>query len=230
MLRGEDELVVPGLSSGDPDADARLLEQCRRALRDGCTLTAIWQEDGGKATPSVLPENPFQPAPMLFRTWSKGEQRFRLGIKARGGVRLSYRSGSPGKVSVTKSGQVRIGKGFLGRVQLKVTAAATSQYRRTTRTMTLMVGPSPTQLSLVAGSKGILRVKWKKNTTGKGYELQISRKKSFIKPIKTLKLKKASTVTAAVKGLKKGTCYVRLRTINGKTFSQWSRVKKGTVG
>jgi hypothetical protein len=81
------------------------------------------------------------------------------------------------------------------------------------------------RLSGVKGGRKKASVQWKKNATGKGYELQLSRKKSFSSIDKKVTVKKNTTVKATVKGLKKGKYYVRIRTVNGSARSDWSKVQ-----
>lgn len=244
-LRDTRELVIRGLSDDDPETALTLLNQCRAALQQGVTLTALWEEERAEPPPSeeerpeplpsdaqaaVLPENPFQCPTQLFRTWSREkDQRFSLGVRAEDGARLSFRSSNPGKVRVDSAGRVTIRKGFLGKVSLKLTAAATQRWRKTTRTVQLMVGPAPAKLTRAVGDKGSLRAQWKKIGSGKGYELQISTQKDFRTLKRRVKVKKNSTVTVTVKKLKRGTYYLRLRTLRGSACSAWSGVKRVKV-
>jgi ribose 5-phosphate isomerase RpiB len=65
--------------------------------------------------------------------------------------------------------------------------------------------------------------------TGKGYEVQYSTDKKFKKSAKTVKIKKNKTTKTTIKKLKKGTWYVRIRTVNGKKTSAWSKSKSVKV-
>lgn len=82
-----------------------------------------------------------------------------------------------------------------------------------------------TTLSSVKAGKAQMTVQWKKNTTGKGYEVQYSTNKKFKKGTKTVKIKKNTTDKTTIKKLKKKTYYVRIRTANGKAYSAWSKTK-----
>ena len=86
-----------------------------------------------------------------------------------------------------------------------------------------------TKLSKVTVKKNVATVTWKKNTTGKGYQLQYSTDKKFKKSVKTVKISKNKTVKATVKNLKTGTWYFRIRTVSGKKTSGWSKVKSVKV-
>lgn len=115
----------------------------------------------------------------------------------------------------------------MGKVTITVTASETAKYKKAQKKITLMVGPSATKLSSVKydAKKKVVNVAWKKNTAGKGYEIQVALKKDFKKVAKKVKINKNATVKTAIKGLKKGTYYVRIRTINGKAYSDWSKTK-----
>ena len=77
-----------------------------------------------------------------------------------------------------------------------------------------------------------VKITWKQVKNISGYEVQISRKKSFSSSYETGKLEKSSATSIKFSGLdKKKTYYVRVRTYNayisGKTaYSKWSKVKK----
>lgn len=86
-----------------------------------------------------------------------------------------------------------------------------------------------TKLTKVTVKKKTATVTWKKNTTGKGYQLQCSTNKKFKKPVKTYKIGKNTITKATIKKLKKGTYYLRIRTIKGKKHSGWSKIKKVKV-
>ncbi|GEM_PF-6511237 len=85
---------------------------------------------------------------------------------------------------------------------------------------------SETKLSKVASNKNTAIVTWKKNTKGKGYQLQYSTKKNFSSGVNTVKISKNKTVKTTVKKLKaKTTYYFRIRTVKGGNVSAWSGTK-----
>lgn len=151
-------------------------------------------------------------------------QSFHLGASANGAA-LSYKSGNK-NVSV-KNGKVTISKGFSGKVTIKITAAATDKYKAAQKSVTVTVHPSVTRLSGAKwdAKKKVANISWKKNATGKGYEIQVSPQKSFKKAAKRAVIRKNAAVRTAVTGLKPGTYYVRIRTVNGRIYSAWSRVR-----
>ncbi len=86
---------------------------------------------------------------------------------------------------------------------------------------------------LTKGKKSI-KITWKKVSSVAGYQVQYATNKKFTKNKKSVTIKKNSTTSLTVKGLKsKKTYYVRVRTyntVNGKkVYSNWSTVKKVTT-
>lgn len=161
---------------------------------------------------------------------AKKNQAFNLGASANG-AHLSYRTSNK-NVTVSKTGKVTIKKGFVGNVTITITSTETDKYLPTTRKVILSVKPSATQFSSVKwdAKKKVANVSWKKNATGKGYEVQYSTNKKFKQGVKKIKIGKNGTVKATIKGLKAGkTYYVRIRTVHGKVYSDWSKTKSVKV-
>lgn len=75
-----------------------------------------------------------------------------------------------------------------------------------------------------------IALKWKKNTSGTGYQIQYATDKKFKKECKTKTISKNKTTSYTIKSLKKKkTYYVRIRTYKklGNTYySGWSSAKK----
>ena len=85
--------------------------------------------------------------------------------------------------------------------------------------------PATSITSLSAKDNGFT-VKWKKKTNIAGYQIQYSANSKFKKGNKTIKIKKAKTVSKKITGLKPSKkYYVRIRTYKGKKYSKWSKVK-----
>ncbi len=118
---------------------------------------------------------------------TKKEQTFKLDASANG-ASLSYKSGNTSKVTVDKNGKVTIKKGFVGKVTITITSKATKLYLAAEKKITVAVIPSATNLSSVKGAGKKVTVKWKKNNTAKGYELQFSLKNNFRKIEKTVRV------------------------------------------
>ena len=162
------------------------------------------------------------------KTWSKKKQTVKLGAKAKGGAKLSYKSNNK-KVTVSSSGKVTIPAKFTGKVKITITSAKTTEYKKTTKTVTVTVKPTGTKLSSVKVNKHRLQLTWKKNESGKGYQVQYATDKAFKKNVKKVKIDKKGTLKLTIKGLKKGTYYVRIRTVNGAVSSSWSGKKSAKV-
>ena len=93
--------------------------------------------------------------------------------------------------------------------------------------------PSTTITSVKSQSKAFT-VKWKKKSGITGYQIQYSTNSKFKKGNKTIKIKKAKTVSKKITGLKPSKkYYVRIRTykiVNKKTYySSWSKKKNVTT-
>lgn len=83
-----------------------------------------------------------------------------------------------------------------------------------------------TKIIRVTGKRSSAIVSWKKNTKGKGYQLQYSTKKDFSSGVKTVSISSNKTVKKTVKKLKKKTTYYfRIRTVKGNSVSAWSESK-----
>ena len=85
--------------------------------------------------------------------------------------------------------------------------------------------PSTTITSVKTKSEAFT-IKWKKKANIAGYQIQYSTNSKFKKGNKTIKIKKAKTVSKKITGLKPSKkYYVRIRTYKGKKYSKWSKVK-----
>lgn len=93
------------------------------------------------------------------------------------------------------------------------------------------IKPKSTTISKLSKKKNKLTVKWKKQSSITGYQIQYSTGKNFKKNKKTITVSKAKTTSTTISKLKKKkTYYVRVRTYKsvryGKLCSSWSKVKK----
>ena len=119
-----------------------------------------------------------------------------------------------------------------GVAKITVKAAATTDYKAASKTVTVTVAPKKQGISLVNKIKKQLTIKWKKNTKASGYQVVYSTNKKFTGK-KTVR--KAKTTTSyKIKGLKKGKkYYVKVRsykTVNGKRiYGAYSTAKKATI-
>ena len=91
-----------------------------------------------------------------------------------------------------------------------------------------------TSISIIKVQNQAFTVKWKKKSSITGYQIQYSTNSKFKKGNKTIKIKKAKTVSKKITGLKPSKkYYVRIRTykiVNKKTYySSWSKKKNVTT-
>jgi hypothetical protein len=116
----------------------------------------------------------------------------------------------------------------------KVTVKFKGNYKGT-KTLTFKINPKGTSVSkLTAKSKAIVVKVKKQATQTTGYQIQYSTDKSFKKNVKTVTIKKNSTVSTTIKKLSaKKKYYVRVRTYKTVSkkdyYSLWSAVKKVTT-
>lgn len=142
---------------------------------------------------------------------------------------LSFKSGNTSVATVNaKTGKITAKTP--GTVKITVTAAATTNYYKATKSITIKVIPKAASLSSVKKKAKGFVAKWKKVSGITGYQLQYSTKSTFSSK-KTVTISKASTTLKTVKGLTAPkTYYVRIRTyktVNGKIYySSWSKKVK----
>ena len=100
--------------------------------------------------------------------------------------------------------------------------------------ITLNVKPAETQFTSVKTGRKKAYIKWKKNVTATGYEVQVSANSKFKSGVVKEKMGDNRYVSLTLSGLKSGKkYYVRIRAMkkvkyNGKTktlYSSWSKVK-----
>ena len=167
----------------------------------------------------------------VTKTYSTGKQTFNIGASRKGNAKLSYSSDNK-KVAVNSAGKVTIAAKFMGKATITIKSAATTNYKTTSKTITVTVNPKKTTLKGVSNLKGKkLRVTWKKNAVATGYKIRYSTSSSFKSGVVTKTITKNSIVSATYKGLKKNkTYYVQIRSYKkvGKVnyYSGWSSTQK----
>lgn len=138
------------------------------------------------------------------------------------------------KVKVSSSGVVTIPKKFVGIVNIKITSPKTDNCYADSCTVTVTVNPSVTKLTSAKLGNKKLTLKWKKNSTATGYEIQYSTNSKFKSGVSKKTAGKNST-SLTIKRLKSGKkYYVRMRTVykfkykgkNKTLYSSWSTVKR----
>lgn len=145
---------------------------------------------------------------------------------------LTYESSDP-KVADVSQGKVTI-KGT-GICTITISLGESPEYKAASEKITLTVKPKKLSVSSAKAAKNKkLTVKWKKDATVTGYEVQGALTDDFETGLKKVNVKKAGTTKATLKGLKKGKkYYVRIRSykevkVNNKKqkiYSEWSKVK-----
>lgn len=169
----------------------------------------------------------------VTKTASTKTQTVKLGAKAKESAKLSYKSSNK-SVKVDQTGKVTIAKNFVGKATITITSKATKNYKATTKKVTVTVNPAKVKLTSVKNYKGKkLKVSWKKNTKGTGYQIQYSTSSKF-KSAKTVTVKgyksTSKTITKLTKNKK---YYVRVRTYKTVSkvnyYSGWSNVKSITI-
>ncbi len=141
---------------------------------------------------------------------------------------LTYSSTNKKLATVNKSGLVTLKNRAVGTVTIKVKAQANEQYNALTQPVTITILPKSTTLSTVSSkSAKKINVTWKKDTSIRGYQIQYSTDKNFMKNVKTKIISKNTTSKYTLKNLaSKKTYYVRVRTyykVNNVSYrSEWS--------
>lgn len=158
----------------------------------------------------------------------KANGKFSLNALAAG--KLTYKSNNT-KVAVVSTGGTITMKGC-GEAVITITAAATPQYDSATAKVTLKIKPAQiTGVTVSSNTPRTITIKWKRDTSVDGYDIQFSSSKSFTaSTTKTGYADSNRIVQATPGGLSKGTrYYVRVRgykTVNKtKWTGKWSAVK-----
>lgn len=161
----------------------------------------------------------------------KGTGKFKLtGIVGNG--KITYKSSNKKVATVNSKGYVTM-KGY-GKVTIKVTAAGTKYYKKTTISIKLqVVNQKPTVTKAKSTKKKVLTTAWKRNKSATGYQVQYSTSKNF-KTVKSITVKSNKKTSCKITKLKsKKKYYVRVRaykTANKSTvYSTWSTVKSVKV-
>ena len=210
-------------------------------LSSSITFYAIWKnnsgEDGesGGDSGSTDPADP-DPQPVVKKTQTitaSGKTvpinngAFSLGAKSSGNGKLSYKSSNVKAVTVSSAGTIAV-KGY-GIATITITAAETSSYKKATKGIKITVVPKRMKLkSVKSPKKRQLQIKWIKDKTVNGYQVQFSRDMSFKKGVYQKAISsKLAALKKPVTGLdSKKKYYVRIRAykkVSGKIlYGIWS--------
>lgn len=168
------------------------------------------------------------------KTYSSKKRSFSLEAEAKGSAELTYKSNNS-KIAVDSSGNVTVKAKYIGKATITITSAATKNYKKTTKKITVKVKPTKTTLSSVKSSKSkAITAKWEKNASAEGYQIYYSTTKDFSSNTKAITVKKQSTVSKTITGLTGGkTYYVKIRaykTVDDvKYYGSWSSIKSTTA-
>ena len=166
-----------------------------------------------------------------------GDAPFKVGAKTSGDGKLTYASNKTKVAAVDKNtGKITL-KGE-GKATITITAAATNNYKKATKKVTVTVkaptvkATSVSKLTNVKGKK--MTVQWKKVSPANGYLIQYTTDRKFKKGVKKVTIESAKTTSNTIAKLtKKKKYYVRIRTyrtVCKKDFySGWSKAKAVTI-
>lgn len=187
----------------------------------------------GSITKSFTIKKASQTISAANKTKTLGAKAFSLNAKrTKGNGKLTYKSSNTKVATVSSTGKVTI-KG-VGTTTITVTAAATTNYNKVTKTVTIKVCPKGTSLTTVKNSSSKkATVQWKRNSAVTGYQIRYSSSSTF-KGAKSVYVKKNSILKTTISKLAKGkTYYVQIRTyktVSGKNYySAWSGKKSVKV-
>lgn len=169
------------------------------------------------------------------KTITLGTKPFNLGAKVSGQGeelgKVTYASSVKSVATVSATGLITP-KGY-GKTNITIKAAQTDSSYEATKKVTITILPRKMILGTVKSpAKKTVLIKWTKDGTVTGYQVQLCLKSNF--KIGTLaRVFKASVVKTKIKNMKKKTWYVRIRAYKtvGKTnyYGAWSAVKKVKV-
>ncbi|MDO4976633.1 MAG: leucine-rich repeat protein [Eubacteriales bacterium] len=162
--------------------------------------------------------------------YSPYSRNISVGASCSGGARLTY-STNNSNIAVNASGIITVNAKYVGSATITIQSAETSDYKAAIQRITVTVIPSKTTLASVSNVKGKkMLVKWKKNVSGGGYQIQYAKNSRFTSGLKTVNVTKNTVVKKTIAKLAKSKkYYVRIRTyknVGGKTYySNWSVTK-----
>ena len=135
-----------------------------------------------------------------------GAKKFSLNVRTNAGGKLTYNVENKKVAKVDANGYVTI-KGC-GETDIYIFAAANGNYEEAEEVITLTVKPKKTVLSTPKSKKAnAMTVKWKKDTSVKGYLIEYSMDKKFKKKVSTVNVSKNSVTSKTITKLKPGKKY-----------------------
>lgn len=179
---------------------------------------SVMPPSGTMNSPAVQPVNNGKKT--ITRKYKKN-QKFSLGVKVTG--KAAYKSSNKKVVTVDKKGKAQI-KGY-GKATVTIT-----QKGKKAQKVYITIIPSGVSVSVSSPKTEILSIRWKRNKSVNGYQIQYSEDKDFVgKTTKTGKAGSNKTTNTSIR-VKSGTVYyVRVRTYKkgsgGTVYSAWSKTK-----
>ena len=154
-----------------------------------------------------------------------------LGARTSGNGRLTYGSTATSVATVSASGVITP-RGY-GVTTIVINAAETGSFKAARKTVTVTVVPKKMKLSKVKSSaKKTILIKWKKDGTATGYQVQLCRKKNF-KTGTLARVFKSKVTKKTITNIKSKTWFVRIRSYKKvgsmNCYGPWSAVKKVKV-
>lgn len=153
---------------------------------------------------------------------------FRLKATTDGDGRLSYKSSNTKVATISHSGIVSIKR--VGTTTITITASETAKYEKATLEVTITVDPNGTKLTSVRNMcKQNVKVKWQRNKTVTGYEIEYAASSNF-EDAQTVTVQCNKVTCQTICGLEKNKeYYVHIRTYKNSGentyYSSWSKVK-----
>ena len=238
LKAANDLLSAEGVTEAKVDEAIQTLASAISALQE-VSSSGGNTNPGGNENPGDGDNKPGEKAQAKISVKSKiekaiGSKAFGLGAKVAAGTgKLTYKTSNKKVATVNSSGKVTLKA--IGVCTITVSLAESAQYKAATAKVTLTVTPKKVKLSSAKPARGKkLTVKWKKDKTVTGYEIECALKKNFKSGKKSMTVKKASKTSATVTKLKKGKrYYVRVRAYKQvkvgkktqKIRGSWSNVK-----
>ncbi len=190
-----------------------------------------------KKTFTIKKANGEVTAKNMTKVYSTSSRSIAIDLETNSTGDITY-SSSNSSIKVTSDGNVKIPAKFMGKSIITITAAATKNYTEAETTMVVKVNPTKTQISSLSNpSSGKVVIKWSKNSSATGYQVQVSDQKDFStvnarypKPTSSKKDPYTTNTDCYFNKIPKGiTIYARMRTVKVvnkvKYYSGWSTVK-----
>ena len=156
----------------DGSSSYKIVKKAEDTKKDDANSNTTKKDD----TTAVQAKNQTITATASYKK-SETSKAFKLNAKTNGNGKLTYTTSNKAVATVDAAGKVTV-KGP-GVAKITVKAAATTDYKAASKTVTVTVAPKKQGISLVNKIKKQLTIKWKKNTKASGYQVVYSTNKKF---------------------------------------------------